>query len=66
MRQQFTCGDCGLENEVELPQGLEADALTAFRIYKTEHDAQSLGCARGQTRYGLREHGHCRGMAALA
>jgi hypothetical protein len=46
MIQEFSCGDCGLESEIELPHGLDEDAITAFRIYRAEHDKQSPECPR--------------------
>lgn len=46
MTQQFLCEQCGTESEVELPNGMKEDAITAFRIYQAEHDSQSPQCPR--------------------
>jgi hypothetical protein len=46
MKQQFLCESCGLESDVELPHGLDEDALTAFRIYQAEHDKHAPQCTR--------------------
>ena len=46
MKQLFNCGACGVESSVELPNGLDEDALTVFRMYQAEHDRQSPQCQR--------------------
>lgn len=46
MKQEFLCERCGVETSVELPNGEDEDAITAFRIYRAEHDKQSPGCGR--------------------
>ena len=44
MRQEFLCEDCGVESYVDLPRGLDEDALEVFEMIATEHNKWSPEC----------------------
>lgn len=44
MRQEFICEHCGVESHVNLPRGLDEDALVVLEMIAAEHKKWSPEC----------------------
>lgn len=44
MEQEFSCNNCGAEGSIHLEDGLEEDAIVAFRKLDAEHQRLSPDC----------------------
>jgi hypothetical protein len=41
MRQEYSCGECGLESHVDLVRGLDEDALKVLEMIDKDHNKWS-------------------------